>query len=170
MTENSRYLQRSTTEQLAALMAYARRQAAWRAEDLADILRHQLSTPVVLDLRELASATDETLHLVDRPQGVMLGTFDDLLHEPRTPPDLLRLAKDFAKSADARLDDPLPPEIATALYYAVIAAALVHHGQRITDLGGQPLHRGMGWVLARPWVDERTKSLLQKALCVLGRY
>lgn len=52
-------------------------------------------------------------------------SFGDLLSHPNPPEELLKATKDFAKTCRLGPHKTLPPEIASALYYASIAAALV---------------------------------------------
>jgi len=127
---------------------------SWEPDELAGILRHQLATPLKLDLG---------------PAGPAMGagameTFGDLLRRPDPPLDLLKRTKDFAK---AHRDDPnssLPDEIATVVYFAGIGAALARHGARISELDDGRLRRGLQWAIDQPWVDEQTRSLLREAL------
>jgi hypothetical protein len=130
----------------------------WQADELAHILAHQLSTPLFFDASRLASLTVE---------GQSLRSFGDLFRHPSPPLDLLRLTKDFAKESDARGEDPLPPEIATVLYYGVIAVALVRHGRRISSLDDGRLCEGIEWVLGQPWVDPETGRVFGEAAKML---
>jgi len=58
----------------------------------------------------------------------------------------------------------LPDEVATALYYAAIAAALIRCEERITDLDDASLRHGFQWGVEQPWGDEAVKSVLREAL------
>jgi hypothetical protein len=96
--------------------------------------------------------------------GLVLKSFADLFHHSAPPVELLELVKSFAK---ANLDHPesaLPGEIASALYYLSIAAALVRLDQRITRLSDADLARGLQWAGEQVWLDDATKELLAKAL------
>src|SRR4051795_11531353 len=101
----------------------------WPSADLGEILRHQLDAP-------LSSV------LPGQPDAVRVG---ELLNDPTPQVELLRDLKTFAKSADTRPDGPLPREVATALYYAAILAALVRGGDRITELDDAALRVGTEW-------------------------
>jgi hypothetical protein len=93
-----------------------------------------------------------------------LKSFSDLFHHPAPLVELLELVKDFAK---ANLDHPesgLPGEIATALYYTSIAAALVQLDTRISQLPDAELQRGLNWTREQPWLDEKTRELAAKAI------
>ena len=100
-----------------------------------------------------------------QPMGGVQCTFADLFSHPRPPVELLRLVIDFSKKCDKFNDRPLPVEIATTLYYGVIAIALVRHdGTRISGLGPTELAEGMQWALAKPWLDQRAKLVMSDAL------
>ena len=57
-------------------------------------------------------------------------------------------------------DSSLPSEVAAALYYTSIAAALVRLDARITRLQDADLRRGLLWTTEQAWLDEATKQLL----------
>lgn len=145
----------------------------WMPGELKDVLRHQLRAPLLFDLKTVdreGGAVDgwksgsspagragrsDRVSTADPPPA----SFGDLLHHPRPPLELLRLTKEFAKASDSRSDNPLPPEVATVLYYAAILVALVRHGRRITALSDSQLLDGLDWVLQQPWLDGRTRDL-----------
>lgn len=155
---------RSRAKKLAALMASGEeRGQLWRPEELAAIFQHQISAPMLVDLGSLDAFTALKLRKLSEAQGLLLKSFADLLHHPLPPVELLELVKDFAK---ANLDHPesgLPPEIASALYYSSIAAALVRVNERISQLPDADLIRGLRWTANQPWLDERTKKLVTQA-------
>ena len=155
---------KSRAKKLAALMATGEERAdLWRPEELAAIFRHQMSAPVMVDLGAFDSRTATRLRTLSEAQGLLLRSFDDLFHHPAPPIELLELVKDFAK---ANLDHPesgLPREIAAALYYTSIAAALVRLDARISQLPDADLQRGLRWAMGQAWLDEKAKELLAQA-------
>ena len=124
----------------------------WRPEEMGSILQHQLSAPVETDLGSEPGAS---------PMGQM--TFGQLLHEPHPPLEMLTRMKRFAKACTLVRDGPLPPEVATVLYFASIAVARLRCGQRITELNDQALKKGMEWAQAQTWVDPATRSIFHEA-------
>ena len=60
-------------------------------------------------------------------------------------------------------ESSLPNEVAAALYYTSIAAALVRLDARITRLPEAELRRGLLWTREQAWLDEETKQLLLQA-------
>jgi hypothetical protein len=161
---------KSRATQLAALMAAGEERARlWRPDELAAIFRHQISTPMLVDLGSFDPGTASKLKILTDAQGLLLKSFADLFHHAAPPIELLRMVKDFAK---ANLDHPesgLPPEIASALYYTCIAAAMVHLDTRISKLPDAALREGLRLTQAQPWLDDRTKELLGQALTTLSR-
>ena len=117
----------------------------WKPDELRSIFLHQLDAPVEGDLGAASALS-----------------FGQLLRDERPSLALLKSVKDFAKRS-RNSDSPLPEDVATALYFAAIGAALLRHGQRITDLDDKGLARGFGWGVAQPWVDDQTKRLFAEA-------
>ena len=155
----------SRANKLAALLATGEERARlWRPDELAAIFRHQISTPMLVDLGGFDPRNAARLKLVSEAQGLLLNSFADLLQHPAPPVELLELVKNFAK---ANLDQPesgLPPEIASALYYLCIAAALVRRDARISQLPDADLRRGLSWTREQAWLDEPARELLALAL------
>ncbi|MGD0261848.1 MAG: hypothetical protein ABSD29_18930 [Verrucomicrobiota bacterium] len=136
----------------------------WRPDELAAIFRHQMSAPMLVDLGTFDPRTATRLRTRSEAQGLLLRSFADLFHHPTPLIELLELVKDFAK---ANLDHPesgLPDEIAAALYYTSIAAALVRLDARISQLPDADLQRGLRWTMEQAWLDETTRELLAEAL------
>jgi DNA-directed RNA polymerase specialized sigma24 family protein len=96
-------------------------------------------------------------------QSAAPSSFGDLLRCPNPPIDLLERVKDFAKENRVDPESPLPPAVATVLYYACIAAALHRCGQRISSHDDDTLRRGFGWC-DRPWVNDEIRSLFRDGL------
>ena len=144
--------------------APASRERAWSDADVAAIFRHQMSTPIACELSTLGPAASAHLRAVAGGDGLLLTSIGDLLRHPSPPLDMLRLVKDFAKTCLNHPDSGLPKEVAGTVYWAVIAAALVRRGQRITRLAAGPLTAGFQWAASRPWLDEPMAALLREAV------
>ena len=135
----------------------------WLPEELATVLRHQLSAPVEFEPRPIGSAQPPA----HPRQTAPVTSFGELFHHPNPPVELLLLTKDFAKASRVRLECLLPEEVATVLYYASIVAARVRLGKRISGLDDKSVREGIEWVLAQPWVDEQTRGLFEQGLASL---
>jgi hypothetical protein len=139
----------------------------WRDDELGAILRHQLTAPLQVDLINLERGLALKVRNLAEAQGLTLKSFGDLLAHPNPPVDLLRITKDFAKACRLSPHSPVPHEVASVLYFASIAAALVRCRRRITGLPNDTLVEGLHWVLARPWLDAPTRSLVEESLQLL---
>ena len=164
-SDSSAAVFKSRAKVLADLLATGEERAQlWRPEDLAAMFRHQMSTPMLVDLGSLDERTAARLRTLSEAQGLVLKSFADLFHHPSPPLELLKLVKDFAKSNLDHPESGLPGEIASALYYLSIAAALVRLDERISQLSDADLQGGLRWTSGQAWLDEPTKALLAAAL------
>jgi hypothetical protein len=138
----------------------------WRPEEMGSILRHQLSVRLEFDLAGIASDDDAP---PAAPEGARMrpATFGELLHHPRPPVAMLRRVKLFAKACKAKAEGPLPPEVATVLYFASIVVALLRCETRITELDDDGLLKGAQWALAQTWLDQSMRSLFEEATAKL---
>lgn len=162
--DSSSSASRSHAKELAELMASGWENARlWRPDELAAIFRHQMSAPMLVDLGSFDAATATRLKTLSDSQGLLLKSFADLFHHPAPPLELLRLVKNFAKANIDHPDSGLPGEVASALYYSSIAAALARLGVRISQLSDADLLRGFHWLDEQAWLDEKTRSLLAEA-------
>jgi len=145
---------------LAALLEASGEQARlWRPEELGAIFRHQMAAPVLVDLGGYDPGTAARLKTLSEAQSLLLKSFSDLFHHPAPPLELLELTKDFAKANMDHAQSSIPNEVAAALYYTSIAAALVRLDARITRLPPADLRRGLLWTREQVWLDPDTKQL-----------
>jgi hypothetical protein len=140
----------------------------WRDEDLGVVLRHQLSAPMGVDLVNLERGAARRVRALAESQGLALKSFGDLLTHPNPPVELLRLTKDFAKACRLSPRGPMPREIATVLYFASIAAALVRCRHRNTNLSNDALADWLRWVCSCPWLDESTRAIVGEGVAFLS--
>ena len=157
-------LENAPAETLAELMNLEADASPWSPDELVAILRHQLAAPVQFDLTYLEKKRPPSLDTLHSVQGPPIASFRDLFHHPHPPIELLRSTKEFAKTSRSRSEAPLPEEIATLLYLLSIVAAVTRLGRRITKLDDQGLRHALEWALDQPWVDDRTRALLQEGL------
>lgn len=134
---------------------------AWRPEELASILRHQLTVPLPEDLGEHLIALDVQLESSGQYHGLASRTFGELLNEPAPPIEALNLVKQFAKDGRAQRGALLPPEVATVLYYASILLAQDRCAARITRLDESAIAEGRRWIIAQDWVADEIKALIR---------
>ncbi|MCL2648615.1 MAG: hypothetical protein FWD61_16695 [Phycisphaerales bacterium] len=133
--------------------------AAW-CEDPAAILKTQLDAPLLADLLTAPAAEESRLRgLISDPSA----TFADQLLSASPNPDLLEAIKNFARDVCNQVENPLYGPPANILYYAAIAAALVHANAHITTLTPTQLHKGFTWALTQP-ASKSLVGLFQQAL------
>ena len=147
----------------AFLEGSAEQSRLWRPEELGAIFRHQMSAPVLVDLGGYDAGVAVRLKKLSDAQSLLLKSFSDLFHHRAPPLELLELTKDFAKANMDNSQSTLPNEVAAALYYTSIAAALVRLDRRISKLGDADLRRGLLWTREQPWLDDPTRQLLLQA-------
>ena len=163
--DSSAALTKGRAQELAALMSTSDESSPlWGADELAALFRHQMSAPVLVDLGSFDPRTAAQLKALTEAQGLLLSSFADLFNHPTPPLPLLQLVKDFAKANMDQPESGLPREIATALYYLSIAAALLRLDKRISQLPDADLQRGLHWVQEQRWLDDATKGLVAAAL------
>src|SRR5271170_5544606 len=161
---------KSAPKSLAAFLAAGEERARlWRPEELGAIFRHQMSSPILVDLGGFDPATAARLKTLSHAQSLLLTSFQDLFLHPVPPIELLALTKDFAKGNMDHPDSSLPNDVAAVLYYVSIAAAYVRLNQRITQLGDAELKRGLEWARGKRWVDPVLQKLLDEALQKLAQ-
>lgn len=164
-SDTAKALSKSPPKSLAAFLAAGDEQGRlWRPDELSAIFRHQMSAPILVDLGGFDAATAARLKTLSDAQSLILKSFSDLFHHSVPPVELLKLTKDFAKSNMDHPDSSLPQEIAAALYYTSIAAALVRLDVRISQLPDADLQRGLAWAREQSWLDDATRELLGQAL------
>jgi len=163
--DSSEAVFKSRPKSLAALLETGSEKARlWATDELAAIFRHQMATPVFVDLGGFDPGTAVRPKTLSEAQGLLLKSFSDLFHHPSPPVELLKLTKEFAKADMNHPGSGLPTEIVNVLYYTSIAAALVRFDIRISQLKDADLRHGLLWAKDQAWIDEETKGLLLKAV------
>lgn len=137
------------------------RRPLWRPEELGAILRHQLDCSIVLELELRHPEQISRLKFLCAGDSM---TFRMLFERPAPSLELLQMVKSFAKGHRRDPHSPLPGEVASVLYYATIASALVHGGHRISRLDERQLATGFAWVNACRWVDQPLRCLMELAM------
>lgn len=139
----------------------------WHETDLQALFRHQMTTPIPVDLEKLSRKEREKVKLLTKSHDLLLNSYNDLFTHPSPPSDLLKLIKHFAKQCMVSPNAVLPREISTVLYYASIVTALLRHKQSITKLTNEQVVQGINWCLEKEWLTESIRALFieaQKAL------
>jgi hypothetical protein len=134
----------------------------WCKEDLNAILQHQLDVPLSFDRGQTAGAENG-----GNPDQSMAQTFRDLLSSDQPSLELLQRLKEFAKSSDTRVQNPLPTPVALVLYYWAIVAARMRCEVKISRMSDADLRRGIAWITHQAWLDKSTRQFFGTALNAL---
>lgn len=165
MLDSRQLVHRAHPDRLAELLEQdASGTSVWRPEELADVLRHQLASVIMVDLNAESSSGGQQLCRLSEAEGLLLKSYSDLLRHPVPPLALLRKVKDYAKTASATPNGPLPPEVGRVLYYACLACALVRRNEYMSTLKEDELRSGFTWVLGLDWAEPMIKELCAQAL------
>jgi len=91
-------------------------------------------------------------------------SLNDLLTDPQTKPTLLRQIKDHAKEQGSRASSDVDQDVAFAVYYASIAAAMVNHRARISSHSPAHLAEAFRTLIRHEWVPQGLKRLFEEAM------
>lgn len=160
----------SSIDVLDGLLAYdAQDRVVWPSLGLNNLLRCALQSRLLQQLRFRSFEERRAVERLLASAHPAIRTFGDLLHHSEPPVELLLAAKEFAKASFRAPGSPIPPDIASLLYYGTIVQALVRRGRWITSLRPDELREALTVVLRQPWVDVRTRELIALGLDQLRR-
>lgn len=103
-----------------------------------------------------AQATGRAPHTLGR-------SLRELLLDPQSDTTILQAIKDHTKRLSATVTSGSQTLMTTTIYYAAIAAALVHHGERITKYSWENLAERFSLLAQRTWIDDDIKGLFARA-------
>jgi hypothetical protein len=96
--------------------------------------------------------------------GVLAGeSIGKLLSDANTDIVLIRNIKDYGKKLSKYAKSEVERRVAKTIYYVAIAAGLVFHGLKITDLSYKDLERSFSLLSKEKWLPEGLLDLLKKA-------
>jgi len=130
-----------------------------RRDLLLDHLAHSLPPdPALIELLpEMLGRLSQQLRLFS---GESLHT---LLVDPRADVWVLERIKNHAKDLGTAAQNEMEREIALALYFAAIAAALLHHRATISQHPGPQLAESFQTLSRRPWIPADLRQLFTAA-------
>jgi hypothetical protein len=130
-----------------------------RADLLADTLGSRMPVDAIL-LESLPAVLRSLSEQLESVSGLPLG---QLLLSPKTKVAVLRRIKDYAKDMGASASDESRRDVALAVYYAAIAAAIVHHNVRISQHAYDKLVQSFDKLSTNDWVSPDMARLFRKA-------
>ena len=140
MTEDSGNRQLSVLLNLEALD-----EELWHDDELGAIYRHQLATPLAIDLAPG----------VAEPEVMERTTFGDVIFSNTPSRNLLAGIKDFSK-AQAQA---LPKTVSGVLYVCALVCAAANKLDGFTSLDEASK---VDWAQKQPWLDDRTNEFLAR--------
>jgi hypothetical protein len=157
-------VQTLSSDELAKLLKWdPAGEPLWGPSELAEVLRHQLEIPLELGINQIGASDLTRLEMLRNSVTPPIATLRDLLTHPNPPLSLLESAKNFAKLCLDQPNKHLPPDVATALYYACIASALLCYRKKITSLSDAELCSGLEWLEAQDWTGDNLCAAARKA-------
>lgn len=148
---------------LAELLEIGRhREPTWSAEDLEQILEHQLDMELPEKLLPYLAKNSHA-----NPMGsdiVHSHTFRQIIFSADASIDVLRSIKEYFKNLRHSTNHSLPTEVSTALYYAILAAAWIHLDTWISSVDPMSAQDGLIWLQQQPWIGGDLHQLYAAAL------
>jgi hypothetical protein len=141
-------------------------QGLWTAAELHQLLQHQLDARLPDSLADALPLDQARLLTLCAAAVPRITTLRELFAHPAPGLELLELVKKHAKLCRSNAESTLPENLASAIYYAAIAVALLRHKTRMTQLDDVAIAGGLDWVASREWMDAGIKGV---ALAARGK-
>ena len=87
----------------------------------------------------------------------------EVLLSPQSDIHLLQAVKDCSKAMSAALDSRYETALATTIYYASLASALVHHDRKITQHPFETLDESFTLLIEKDWMAPELTELFSRA-------
>ena len=132
-------------------------------ERMASLLQEQLTRP----LPRGSLLLDALFMMLDR-QGCdtrpLAGrSLAQVLLDPQSEIDLLESVKNCSKELSSALESEAESALATTLYFAALACALVYHHQKITEMSGEKLAESFASLTEKKWIAPDLVELFSRA-------
>ncbi len=129
----------------------------------AELLRHQLAESLPLEIG-MAHMLPGILSVVCEKLRPFAGcSFGALLTDPQTDLAIVEAIKELHKQQAEAMPPGPGQDVATIIYYAAIASALVHHNARITKLSQESLTRSFDELAGSNWLPADIRKLFDAA-------
>lgn len=143
------------------LEIHDRRDELWNSSDLAELLRDLVGEPltgILPDVRKLVESDGER-----SPAALVPATLGELCEQPEPSLALLEGVKNKARQSIRDEASSLPGDVWSVVYFASIAAALVHGGVRISKSNNETLSYGFQRILELDWLTDSLRGLFMAA-------
>lgn len=135
----------------------------------AELLRDRLAEPLLLDPTATRMLPETLSFVLEQFRPLMGCSVGDLLLDPDTDPSVVWQIKDQYKERAQSCSSELEREVATAIYYAAIANALLFHEEsllrddKITTFSYKQLNEHFSQLLNIPWLTPDMVGLFKRA-------
>jgi hypothetical protein len=130
---------------------------------MADLLREQLACP----MPKGSVFCDVMLMMMTQSGGdprLLAGkSLQEVLLDPQTDIGLLQAIKDCSKRLSCMLDSEAETALATTVYFAALAGALVYHDQKITQSPYEKLNESFALLIEKTWMAGELVELFHEA-------
>jgi hypothetical protein len=133
------------------------------SERMAALLQEQLASALTkrsLLFDTLVMMLDQQGHDTHTLAARSLG---EVLLSPRSDIALLQGIKDCSKGLSDRLDSQAERMLATTLYFAALASALVYRDRKITQNTYEKLEKSFALLIEKKWMDQGLVELFSRA-------
>jgi hypothetical protein len=146
-------------------------------ESVSDMSDDQIKETVFRDrlnrrLSDDPSFRDALMSVSGRSTGCVSGSLDrslkEVLLDPGCSATMLQAIKDHSKRLSATVTSGSETLITKTIYYAAIAAAMVHHGERISKYPRESLAQRFSLLAQRQWMDPELRGLFAQAAQLCG--
>jgi len=155
-------------DQLAGLLSIAVEdpdpaKAGGHDERMAGLLREQLSCVLPRSLLLFDALVMMMGRLGCDVRSLAGRSLLEVLQNPQSDIGLLRAIKDCSKKLSFRLDSKTEAALATTIYYAALASALVYHNKKITQYSYEALDQSFATFAAQKWIGPELTELFSRA-------
>ncbi len=137
--------------------------AADQDEKMAGLLREQLSCVLPKDMLLFDALVMMMGRLGCDVRSLAGRSLLEVLLSPQSDLGLLQAIKDCSKKLSFSLDSQTEAALATTIYYAALASALVYHGRKITQYPYATLDQSFTTFAAKKWLLPELAGLFSRA-------
>ena len=137
-------------------------------EKMADLLHEQLTRTL-----PRGSLLLDALFMMLNRQGCdtrpLAGrSLGEVFLDPNSDVELLEAIKNCSKKLSAALDSQAEAALATTLYFAALASALVYHDKRVTQSTYKKLEESFASLMQKQWMTREMIALFSRAQRICG--
>ena len=128
-----------------------------------ELLEEILYQEPLLDADKPESVPAVLGHPCDEMLATAGQSIADLVLASQTDLAVLKCLRDYGKGLVRRAGDNTQRDVATVVYYAPIASALLFHQDKATALSYEQLDTGFNTMIEKPWLPQELQELFRKA-------